>query len=65
MGFKEEMDFHKWRKAESAATKRRLKAQKPDRVCVICGNGYYEHESYGEVEEHRKMLEGKRQWVKK
>ena len=65
MGWKEERDFRKWRKAENIATRSRRQAQQKDMVCAVCGKGYYDHKDYGEVAEHRKMVMKGKQWVKK
>jgi hypothetical protein len=65
MGWKEEWDFHKYRKAEKEATRRRRVAQKEGMVCVVCGKSWYEHDSFGDIEEHRKSIMEGKQWVKK
>jgi len=63
MGWKEEKDFHQYRKAEKKADRMRKEATKEGMVCSVCGRGYYEHKDYGEIKEHGRIVEGK-QWVK-
>jgi hypothetical protein len=66
MGLKEERAFRKWAKAERERDKIRRKVILNKLVCIICGQGWYGHNSYGDIKAHQKEAEalGKEQWVK-
>jgi hypothetical protein len=58
--------FKTWKKAEKEATKLRKIGTGPGKICSVCGKGWYEHSSYGEILEHGVLAraDGKQQWVK-